>query len=242
MRRVHGVQATNRRPLIRYLTGCYNAAALAAAHGRGVALGLMVQPRSALHERVGEFPYWAADNGAFTTVEGGFHAGRFRQLIARVELRANAASCLFVAAPDRVEVDAAGGVRGDAAGTLEQFPAWRAEIAAAGLPVALVAQDGLEHVLDRVPWPLVDVLFLGGSSDWKVSARARACALAAVRAGKRVHMGRVNSFSRLRCAASMLAESADGTFLKFGPNANVGRLCRWFDKLAGGVQVGMPWV
>ncbi len=48
--------------------------------------------------------------------------------------------CLFVAAPDVVA---------DAEATLDLFGGWRREIASQGLPVALVAQDGLESLKYR---------------------------------------------------------------------------------------------
>ena len=58
--------------------------------------------------------------------------------------------CLFATAPDVV---------GDAQATLRRayMLGW---IRYAGLPAALVAQDGLEHL--AIPWDDFDALFLGG--------------------------------------------------------------------------------
>lgn len=203
-------------------------------------IGLMIQPRSALHEKVGRYPSWAADNGAFTRVKGGFSAKRFRRMLAQPELQKYAGRCEFVVAPDKLEVLDGGVVVGDAQGTLDMFPAWSAEIRAHGFPVALVAQNGLESMLAQVPWALVDVLFIGGDDSWKESDAARFCAFAARSRGKRVHMGRVNSHRRLALAASMLADTADGTFVRFSPKENPGRVLEWFDKLRSGVQVELP--
>jgi len=44
-------------------------------------------------------------------------------------------------------------------------------------------------------------------------------------------MGRVNSLDRLRAAIGIGCKSADGTFLKFGPNINWPRLKRWLDHI-----------
>lgn len=211
----------------------------ACAFERGI--GLMIQPGNSYHLKVDRYPFWAADNGAFTKTAGGFSPEKFRTMLARPMLRDFAASCLFVVAPDKLTVLESGEVIGDALGTLEQFPAWAAEIRSAGFPVALVAQNGLENLLDAVPWGLVDCLFIGGNTEWKLSDAARRCIVEARRRGKITHMGRVNSFSRLARATEMLCDTADGTFLMFAPKTNLPRLVAWLDRLAVGVQAHLPW-
>ena len=124
--------------------------------------------------------------------------------------------CLFVAAPDVV---------GDAAATLAQFPAMARRIRAAGWPVALVGQDGMEN--REVPWALVDWLFVGGSTGWKLGEGAEALIRQAQTHGKRVHVGRVNSATRFRHFRALGCDSADGTFLAFGPDTNAPKLRRW---------------
>lgn len=216
--------------MIRYLTGCTSEAVAALAFERNV--GLLVQPGNRYDLQVGRYPAWAGDNGAFTKAPGGFSAQRFREMLARPNLRAHADRCLFVAAPDRLVVMPDGTVFGDAAGTLEQFEPWAREIRAAGFPVALVAQNGLEDMLERVPWDLVDVLFVGGSTEWKVGEGARTCVAYARKLGKKTHMGRVNSYKRLALADGWGVDTADGTFLKFGMKANIPRMLGWFDKIS----------
>lgn len=129
--------------------------------------------------------------------------------------------CLFATAPDVV---------GDAQATLDRSLPWLPRIRALGYPAALVAQDGLE-ALD-VPWDAFDVLFIGGSTEWKLGPEAASLALRARRHGKRVHMGRVNSRKRLRYAAAIGCDTADGTFLAFGPDVNVPKLAAWVRDLA----------
>jgi len=41
----------------------------------------------------------------------------------------------------------------------------------------------------------------------------------------------VNSLERLRAARSIGCDSADGTFLRFGPDVNWPRLSRWLNDL-----------
>ena len=117
-------------------------------------------------------------------------------------------------------------VLGDAAATIERSARFVYRVRAwFGLPVALVAQDGLERL--DVPWPWFDVLFLGGSTDWKLGPAARALTAEAKRRGKRVHMGRVNSLKRLRYADAIGCDSTDGTCLTYAPDANLPRLLAW---------------
>lgn len=209
-------------------TGSYLESGIAREYG----IGLLIQPGNNYHERIGRYPAWAGDNGAFTSKEGGFSPSRFRKMLRRPELQAHAATCLFIAAPDVLVVQPDGQVFGDARATLNQFTYWAIEISNLGLPVALVAQNGLEDMLDDVPWDLVDVLFLGGGTEWKLGEGARRCVVEAKRRGKRVHMGRVNSYKRMALAQSWGCDTADGTFLAFGPSKNLPRLLGWLDQLA----------
>lgn len=210
--------------MIQYLTGCAGELVASVAHERNI--GLLVQPGNRYDVQVHKYPCWAGDNGAFTTKAGGFSAERFREMLRRPALQAAKSTCLFVVAPDKLTVHPDGTVTGDAAGTLDQFPAWAREIRAAGFPVALVAQNGLEKqellwrmVVEDI-WSLVDVLFLGGGpspelvtpenpkGEWKLSQGARTCIFAAKMRGKRTHMGRVNSYKRLQFGQEILAGSA----------------------------------
>ena len=88
---------------------------------------------------------------------------------------------------------------------------------------------GLALVLrDYVQWAL---LFLAGTTEWKLSQAAAELAAEAKRRGKGVHMGRVNSEERFRHAIAIDCDSADGTFIVFGPDVNLARLQSWQDRL-----------
>lgn len=140
--------------------------------------------------------------------------------------------CRFVVAPDVV---------GDAAATAERSAPWLPRIRSAGHRAAFVAQDGLEGM--AVPWGAFDVLFIGGTTAWKLGAAARRIVATSNDHGIPVHMGRVNSFRRLRYADAIGCASADGTYLTYGPDLNVERVLWWlreinhqgaFDFRAGG--------
>ena len=159
---------------------------------------------------------WSADNGCF----GKGYPGDERWMAWLAANSYAAADCVFATAPDVV---------GDAAATLQRSAPWLQAIRDLGYPAALVAQDGLENL--DIPWATFDVLFIGGSTEWKLGASARKIVRDAKARDKRIHMGRVNSLRRYRYAAAIGCDSADGTFLIFGPDKNLGRLCGWINDI-----------
>lgn len=137
---------------------------------------------------------WAADNFAFS----GFDAVKFlRRLEAWQEWKS---TCLWVAVPDVV---------GDAEATWARFEEWEGCIQALGYPLALVAQDGLEN--NPIPWERFNALFIGGSTEWKLSGVCAEIIYEAQVRGKWVHMGRVNSAKRLNYASALKCDSVDGS-------------------------------
>lgn len=144
--------------------------------------------------------YWAMDNDCFT---GRFDVERWRLWLHRY--RQHRDRCLFVTAPD---------VLCDALATMYQFRLWGGEIAAMGWPVAFVAQDGQE--LYPLP-PEMDVVFIGGSTEWKLGPGARAIIAEAKRRGLWVHVGRVNTQRRIRYLKTLGVDSVDGTTLAYAP-------------------------
>jgi hypothetical protein len=156
-------------------------------------VGRLVSPRSGNKVRPTEI--WAADNDAF----GAWDEARFLRMLHRIEDWSRA-HCRFVAAPDVVA---------DPRATLERFGDWWYEIAGRGLPVALVLQDGAEDL--ELPWEALDAVFVGGTTEWKLSAAAEDLVREAKRRGKWAHMGRVNTRRRLRHALEAGCDSVDGT-------------------------------
>lgn len=184
--------------------------------GKRADLGVMDNPASGnLYDR-SKGP-WAVENACFAKGDEFSLPG----YVARLEsLRSCASTCLFAPAPDVV---------GDARATWERSKDVLPIIRAMGLKAALVAQDGIEEM--AVEWGEFDVLFLGGSTRWKLSHHARELTAEAKRRGKKVHMGRVNSELRLWTAAMWGCDSIDGTFLVFGPDINTPILLGWLDRL-----------
>lgn len=188
-------------------------AVAAIAEGR---LVQMVTPKQG--NRLPHGVKWAADNGAFTERgREGFSVNGYLAWLSKHSDKAQ--NCLFATAPD---------VLMDAAATWETSREVLPKIRTLGFPAALVAQDGIENI--KVDWDAFDVLFLGGSTDWKLGPAAARIAQEARLRGKWVHMGRVNSRRRLRYA-SAFCDSADGTYLAFAPDANLPRLLSWLSEL-----------
>lgn len=180
---------------------------------------------------------WGIDNGAYS----GFDEEKFRRLLARA---AGQPRLLWVVAPDVV---------GDARATLARFREWHPEFRAAGVPVALVGQNGAEA--ETVPWDDFECFFVGGCPEcracgyvlpgarpgercpkcrrrlreWKLSPSSAVLCAEAKRRGKQLHMGRVNSLRRLRVAHDRGCDSVDGSgYSRF---AAVARLKRRNDML-----------
>lgn len=156
----------------------------------------------------------AADNGRFANPLAYDEAAylKFLDRLPRERM-------LFATAPD---------VLGNHLATVALARGTLAAIDDLGIHPAFVAQDGF--AVATTPWAGFDVLFIGGSTAFKFRGGRRAAAAALAR-GKRVHVGRVNSLDRLTAAVSIGASSADGTFLRFGPDRRWPELLSWLDRL-----------
>ena len=158
---------------------------------------------------------WAADTGCY----GNAYVGDERWFSWLSSFPASQREdCLFATAPDVV---------GDAGATLERSLPWLEPIRSLGYPVAYVAQDGVSEA--SVPWDAMDVLFIGGTTKWKLSEATYGLIDAAHARGKHVHVGRVNSRRRYLAFAAHGVRSADGTFISFGPDIRGPELLGWID-------------
>lgn len=154
---------------------------------------------------------WAMDNGAFA----GFDAGAFMRMLERFHGRKG---CRFVAAPDVVA---------DAHSTLAQWPFWSGVIRGVGFIPALVLQDGM--LASEVPWKELGAVFVGGSTEWKLGPQARDLMAYAKARGLWVHVGRVNSGSRIRLMGLQGADSFDGTGYSMFPATNIPKGLAWIE-------------
>lgn len=199
---------------VMYLSGVINQAVLNAPE-----IGLMYSPK------MGNRTYaktQAIDNGRFALP---WDETAWRRMLERhLSVREHV---LFAVVPDVV---------GNASATLIDWRQWAPEVRNLGYPLAFVTQDGCST--DLVPWDELDVLFIGGSNDWKFSPSSIAIVKEAHRRGKPVHMGRVNTVRRLRGATAIGVRSVDGTFLFKAPDVNILRLRRYVGDVKS--LVGLP--
>jgi hypothetical protein len=156
----------------------------------------------------------AADNACFNNPEA-YSNARYEKFLYRMPRQRT----LFATAPD---------VLGNHKATVELSIPMLRRLRFLGFKSAFVAQDGWKE--DSTPWDDMDSIFIGGSTAFKFRG-GRAAVEAARKRGKWCHMGRVNSLQRFRAALAIGCDSADGTFLKFGPNTNWLILKYWFDHI-----------
>jgi hypothetical protein len=183
-----------------------------AAEGR---IGILFQPayRPRPYHNLAEVT-WAADNGCYAAGDK-FDLDRYLDFLDRYA--EHAGTCLFATAPDVLE---------DPVATWERGAPVLPQIRGRGYPAAFVAQDGFDAT--EVDWDSFDVLFVGGSTRWKLTRGYELAALAHSY-GKRAHLGRVNSGKRYRAGMWAGFDSADGTFLAYSPDRNRDRLVGWLD-------------
>lgn len=189
-------------------------------------LGVMVTPN--MGNRVDDrWPYFACDNGCFAETAGRpFNLDRFLDWLGGHPRE----GCLFAVAPDVV---------GDWAATVARATPVLPRIRAMGFPAAVVLQNGVAG--GDVDWDGCDAVFVGGDNAFKYSSLvAGLCADAKTR-GKWVHVGRVNSLARLRWCRAIQADSADGTYVGFGPDVNLPKVGRWLFDVRAADPLPLEW-
>ena len=147
------------------------------------------------------FPY-AIDNGAWTTHQQGqpFDRLKFLQIVSAFGENAD-----FIVIPDVV----AGGRR-----SLDFSVEWLPTLTGkTKTPLLLPVQDGMtpkdvEPVIRG--WPAIGGIFVGGSTEWKVST-IPAWGQFGYNHGFYVHVGRVNTKSRLALCQASAISSIDGS-------------------------------
>jgi hypothetical protein len=136
---------------------------------------------------------WAADNDCFQGLD-------WKAYPRMLEAIRGVPGCLFVTAPDVVA---------NWEQTRHRFDSWWTILRDLDQPVAYVLQDG--QPLDAVPWEQINAVFIGGSTEYKLSAAAERLAREAKSRGLWLHMGRVNSRKRMHYARAIGCDSVDGT-------------------------------
>ena len=140
------------------------------------------------------FMPYALDNGAFSAFTTGkpWEEGPWIKLLQWA--KDSGQDPLWVLVPDVV---------GEKWATIRRWARYRDTAKAFGWPVAFAVQDGMTPV--DVPGG-VDVVFVGGSTDWKRSTLGMWCS-----SFPRVHIGRINTYKWLKICQDAGAESVDGT-------------------------------
>jgi hypothetical protein len=183
------------------------------------ALGMMTTPGQG--NRIEHtYPVLGFDNGCF----GDGYPGDVEWLAWLEDNRAHAGRALFATAPD-VFTGAEDG--SDAAATIERSLPFLPAIRELGYPAALVMQAGVEEYVEALPWQEFDVAFIGGTTGWKCGPAGADVIRAAQARGKGTHVGRVNSEARYRRFAALGVDSVDGTYLTYGPDANLSQVLAW---------------
>lgn len=157
----------------------------------GMPVGQLLTPGTRYRLRDPSRP-WAIDNYGFVKLD----IPGLKSLMAREEHHRE--NCLFVAVPDIVA---------SAQRTLELFHHFKPMFA--GWKVALVCQDGQEHL--PIPWDEIDAVFIGGSTSWKCSPHVERIIRTAKILGKHVHVGRVNTPERWRWFEEQGVDTGDGS-------------------------------
>lgn len=215
-------------------------------------LGLVITPRSKQYvKHGGDYSHIMIDNGAFSEFTGTapFSEKAFFDLLDAVVAAGLKDKVQFVVVPDKV---------GDWVGTTERWNEFKDRVREYGMPLAYVGQDGIEQNTDKIPWDEFDVFFIGGSTPWKIGYDPKGeykninrptdaelmkagwlkeqqdLVQEAKRRGKRVHMGRVNSWKRIDIANyGMQVESVDGNFIGAAPNKNLPVVLGWLRDTGG---------
>lgn len=175
-------------------------------------VGFIAQPRSYGAQACLKYETFALDNGCFTATWAERPWLRWLEKMPRER-------ALFAVVPDVVC---------DADSTYWRWQHWAPAVRELGFPTAYVLQNGQQ---DKWVPRDADWVFIGGDTKWKLGSEAAWLAMCAAHRGQKVHMGRANSLKRLRRAGEMHCDSADGTFLRYGPEVNGPRLAHFLSAL-----------
>ena len=169
--------------------------------------GVLLTPASGY--RVDRWPghFLAADNGCYQRPADDKFVGFARHFSTRAA---------WVVLPDVV---------GDAVASREMSLMWRERLEGEGIKAnwAWVLQDGFD--IEQLPEG-INCLFLGGTTEYKLSREARDTLIWGREQGYYIHVGRVNTERRIK-RFEAIADSADGTnFARWVTNPTTRRIMR----------------
>jgi hypothetical protein len=183
-------------------------------------IGVILHPRkNRLKNEVSYFKQFACDNGCYgKDANRVFDFGYYTEYL--LQAKTYKSKLLFATAPDVV---------GDAAATWKRSSPYLQKIRDLDIPAALCFQDGIENL--HIDWDTFDVMFIGGTTDFKLSPEVKYLCTIALEHSKWIHMGRVNSLKRMLIAKDFGCHSTDGSKLSFGPQVNLEMVLNWMRKI-----------
>lgn len=168
-------------------------------------IGQLLTPRTWKLNQIVEYGLtWAGDNDCF---KGKFNTDKFLDWLEVAKPYQD--RCLFISCPDVVC---------DPVTTCRQFSAWHPVIKNLGYKPALVLQDGIQS--NQIDWENLSTVFVGGSTEWKLSQDVIKLLVEAGERGKWRHIGRINSLQRMNHFWNY-ADSFDGTDYVYHPEGAV---------------------
>jgi hypothetical protein len=178
-------------------------------------MGMLIGPTVYAHPR--EQPY-ALDNDRFSVWSKGkeWSESAYMDFVHKVHEFEN--KPMWMAVPDVVT---------NAAKTFEWWKKWTGYLQQFPTPLALVVQDGMTAEQVRRVTPRPEVIFVGGSTDWKWRTLKQWTL-----GFPRVHVGRVNSRKLLWGVHRAGAESSDGT--RWWTNKQFAQLVKYLEQSSAG--------
>lgn len=146
---------------------------------------------------------FGADNDCFK----GFDKLKYEKMI---EILPRVEKLKYVTVPDCV---------GNFEETIKLFDDWYKLLKNEQLPLAFVLQDNMP--ISEIPFDKVSSIFIGGSTDYKLSKEVANIVSMSKEKTKWVHMGRVNSKKRIRYAHKIGCDSVDGTGFSMFANTHI---------------------
>jgi hypothetical protein len=146
---------------------------------------------------------FGADNDCFK----GFDKVKYEKMI---EMLPRVDKLKYVTIPDVV---------GNYEETIKLFDEWYPLLKNENLPLAFVLQDNTP--INEIPFDKFKSLFIGGSTEYKLSKEVADIVRITKEKDKWVHMGRVNSKKRIKYAHAIGCDSVDGTGFSMFPNAHI---------------------
>lgn len=176
-------------------------------------LGVLHTAQNGNRMAINDLP-WALDNSAFSNPDD----TKFWNRAIDVWDLMTYHPPIWIAVPDVV---------GDHAATLDRFygwlDTWQCELDYIPFPLAFVLQNGA--TVDSIPWELIAAVFVGGDDVFKLKD-CHDLVDAAKAMGKLVHIGRVNTLSRIEYAFDIGADTVDGSGFSMFAESNLERALR----------------